>query len=98
MPTPTNDVMLDQTLRAISAATIRLDQHLGSIIRDAVRAREALAEGHAVAGTGLGHGPIGAQAPFDIAQTVTRISALIDQALMLGGTGVQITAAYKVTA
>jgi hypothetical protein len=93
-----NELLLKNTLRSITAATVKLDRDLGAIIRDAVAAREALAQGHAVAGSTLGAGPLGHQAPFDIAMTTARISALIDQALALGATGDQITAAYKVVA
>ena len=98
IPTPTADVMLTRTLRDLSAQTKQLDRSLAEIIRDAVAARHALAEGHAVRGSTLGAGPIGHQAPFDIAMTVVRVQALIDQAMMLGATGDQITAAYKVGA
>ena len=95
--TPT-ELHLTTTLRSITAATIRLDQLLGSVVRDAVSARESLARGHAVRGTALGHGPLGAQTPFDIAMITAKLTALIDTALVLGATGDQITAAYKVTA
>jgi hypothetical protein len=96
MTNPTTAEMLDRTLKSISAATIKLDRDLGAIIRDAANARTALAQGHAVMGSTLGAGPIGHQAPFDVAMTTARITALIDQALMLGANGSQITAAYKV--
>jgi hypothetical protein len=95
---PTTELMLERTLSSITSATTQLDRTLSEVIRNAVAAREALANGHAVAGSALGAGPLGHQAPFDVAMTVARLSALIDQALLLGGTGDQITAAYKVSA
>ena len=91
------ELHLKTTLRSITAAAIRLDQLLGTVVRDAVNAREALAKGHAVQGSALGHGPLGTQTPFDIAMVTAKLTALIDTALMLGATGDQITAAYKVT-
>lgn len=95
VPTPAPDVMLSMTLRSLSNATSLLASNLRSIRAAADQALDALAQGHAVAGSALGHGPFGAQAPFDVAMGVAKVSALIDQALMLGATGDQITKAYK---
>lgn len=98
IPTPTAEVMLERVLRDLSSQTTQLDRSLGSIIRDAANARTALAQGHAVAGSSLGAGPLGHQAPFDIAMATGKLNVLIETALMLGATGDQITAAYKVGA
>jgi hypothetical protein len=87
--------MLSMTLRSLSNATATLAQNLRAVRDSADEALLALAEGHAVRGTALGHGPLGAQVPFDIAMNTARVTALIDQALLLGATGDQITAAYK---
>lgn len=95
IPTPTADEMLGMTLRSLSNTTSLLASNLRSIRAAADQALDALAQGHAVSGTALGHGPLGAQAPFDVAMGVARVTALIDQCLMLGATGDQITAAYK---
>jgi hypothetical protein len=87
---------LDQTLLEVASASRQLDRILAQVIRDAQQARTALSQGHAVAGSTMGAGPLGHQAPFDVAMTTTRLNGLIQQALMLGATSDQITRAYTV--
>lgn len=82
----------DETLRDLTTLVRRLDRQLASIEADAAQARAALAAGNMPAGT-MGFGPIGHQAPFDVAQTTDRLSAAVTLARHLGASVEEIQAA-----
>jgi hypothetical protein len=88
--------VLDSTLRDLSNATRELRTSLNRVIDDATRAVVALESGNRVAGSGLGYGPLGTQAPFEIATLSAKVDVLLNQAMAQGATAEQITTAYEV--
>jgi hypothetical protein len=99
--TTREDLLVDMrstTLRQIETASTLLARSLQEVRRDADRALEALATGQGLAGRGHGGGPLGHQTPGDVMKHAARLDTLVDQAVMLGCTTDQITAAYIVAA
>lgn len=82
------------TLDAISENTRSLRRALLSIQQDATDALAAIDAGKTVRGAGLGYGPIGHQAPFDVAQLTDRINSAVTTAYRLGCSAEEINAAY----
>jgi hypothetical protein len=92
----TNQELITATLRELTAATSLLHRALNSVIRDATAAVVAIELGNRVSGSGLGYGPLGTQAPFEVATLSAKVDVLLNQALILGATAEQITTAYEV--
>lgn len=92
------DVSVGMTLDTLSTLTASLDRYLRDVKYSAERALDALAKGNRVDGMGIGYGPIGHQAPFDIATTCAKIEATMHTLILLGATSEQISDAYKVGA
>ena len=88
--------VLTTTLRELSSATRGLHSALHSLVFSANRAVVALEMGQRVEGSGLGYGPLGAQAPFEIATLSAKVDVLLNQAIMQGASAEQITSAYEV--
>jgi hypothetical protein len=90
-------LVLQATLGELSAATRDLRTALNRVIDDATKAVVALELGQRVAGsTNIGFGPLGTQAPFEVATLTARIDVLLNQATLQGATAEQITTAYEV--
>jgi len=85
-----------RALRAITNNVTHLYRALGDVERDAKTARDAIMAGNAVAGSTLGYGPIGHQAPFEVAKYTASVSTAVDVAMMLGATADEIKEAYVV--
>jgi hypothetical protein len=97
MNTAETTIAAEHTLRELSSSTASLRRALNEVIRDATSAVVALESGQRVSGMVLGHGPLGAQAPFEIAMLTSKIEALLTQAQVLGCSAEQISVAYEVS-
>lgn len=87
-----------QALVAITRAVAQLDRVLYRAQLDILAARDSIKQGLAVEGVALGFGPVGHQAPFDIAQASERLRAATEYAYQLGCSTEEVQAAYKATA
>lgn len=81
------------TLRKLREAVLDLRRELTSIESDAAKALRDLDNGLRISGA-HNVGPLGHQAPFDLAKYTNRVGMLIDQAQMLGCSQDDINAAY----
>jgi septal ring factor EnvC (AmiA/AmiB activator) len=94
MTDSTTSAQIDRALRSITHNVRSLDRALAEVERDVKNARAAIAAGNAVSGSAMGYGPIGHQAPFEVAALTASVRTGIDTAMMLGATSEQIAEAY----
>ena len=87
----------DEALRSITHHAQALSRALTDVKRDAEQALNTMSRGEAVIGM-HSFGPIGHQAPFDIARHTAILQTVIQQAIALGATGEEVKIAYTVRA
>ena len=83
-----------QALRKVTFAAGQLSRLMSSIMSDAARAREELAQGRYLTGSS-NFGPIGHQSPFDVANYNRMLSDAIEYAVTAGATQAEIADAQK---
>ena len=85
------------TLDDINYLSRQMHRHLLSIQRDVTVALTALTTGGFLEGSG-NFGPVGHQAPFDLAKASTQLNDKMQLAYKLGATTEEINKAYQIVA
>lgn len=96
---PTAEEILEDAKKSSLSDTTRAARQLNvclyNVKHDAEQAIKDLGAGQRVSGMGLGFGPIGHQAPFDISLYTERLYSSSNQAARYGATEEEIAEAIK---